>query len=78
VTAALEAKLRGGLIFLPYGKLKVMADIEKSKKRDKKVERTTRHGERAQSNASGVPSSGGSRQGNIGHQGHDNSDNSHR
>lgn len=55
-----------------------MDDIEKKGKKEKKQGRPVKHGQHSQPTAAGVPASGGSRQGNIGHQGTDSSDNSHR
>ena len=55
-----------------------MAQNQKNEKKERKAERPIKRGHSPQQNASGVAATGGSRQGNIGHQSSDNSDNSHR
>jgi hypothetical protein len=51
--------------------------VKPEKKQTQPVSRGEKH--KSQPGASGVPrSTGGSRQGNIGHQGNDSSDNPHR
>jgi hypothetical protein len=57
-------------------KIHIMAEIEKRGKKDKK-ERAGKGGHHNPPTGSGVPSYGGSRQGNIGHQENESGDNAH-
>lgn len=57
-----------------------MAETKKKNKVQDKPQDQPKHGHRrpADDSASGIPSRGGSRQGNIGHESNEVSDNAHR
>ena len=56
-----------------------MAEIKKKDKQPGKIERPSKPAHHTSlESASGVPGTGGSRQGNIGHESNERSDNAHR